>query len=117
MGVLPITRKCGRSLADREGDRLSSRRDRGAADRQWGLSKLNSSSLGMVIGPIGTFRANEREVAGSKPLSITEALPGLGLKLGVLLAVPGLQAPEPRPRPKAAGPSLISRCIVDRSAV
>src|SRR5918994_4449389 len=110
MGVLPITRKCGRALADREGDRLSSRRDRGAADRQWSLSKPNSSSLGMVI---GTFRANEREVAGSKPLSITEALPGLGLKLGVLLAVPGLQAPEPRPRPKAAGPSLISRCIVD----
>jgi len=41
----------------------------------------------MVIGPIGTVRSREREVVGSKPLYLTEALPApdLGRKLGYVL--------------------------------
>ena len=69
------------------GDRRTSRRDRHTVDHQRGLPKPNSSSVGMVIGPIGASRSSERGVAGPEALTLRKLpLPsGLGRKLSVSL--------------------------------
>src|SRR5215207_6023673 len=100
---LPIAPRTEHRFGRRDNDRRGDDRDRKAADHQRGLSTPNNSSLGMVIGPIGLPGAAKEEspAQAPSPLQNLPLPPRFGLQLGVLLAVPGLQVPQPHPRPGA----------------